>query len=180
MRAPLRWLGVAVPAALLLLFTLMAIAEIAAEPTPVPGVFSSTWTPLRGAASVIGGSSAFGGDWDFWPILFGALLLVGVPTLLGIVVLATMEWILGPEPDPVIAMIAGAAFGIVVQITVVMLLVDGLLDNDLMYSSLPEWAWWLATGTWGIALGALWSLRAAAYAHPPTPLDRSPAGGEVR
>ncbi len=58
-------------------------------------------------------------------------------------------------------MVAGAAFGIVAEIVVVQLFVVGLLDGDLMYEALPEWAWWLATGTWGMAVGGLLALRAA-------------------
>ena len=147
--------------ALFLAASLAAIAEIAAHPTSEPGILSSTWTPFRGVWSLIGGAGAFGGDWDFGPIAGGLGTMLVIATALGLVGIAVIAYLLGPAPQPVAAMVVGAAWGLLVQIVVVALLVGGLLGGPA-YDALPRWAWWLGTGTWGVALGLLWAAPVAA------------------
>lgn len=147
--------------ALFLAASLAAIAEIAAHPTSEPGILSSTWTPFRGVWSLIAGDAVFGGDWDFWPIALGLLVLVAVAVVLGLAGIGLITYLLGPAPQPVAAMVVGAAWGLLVQIVVVALLVGGLLGGPT-YDALPRWAWWLGTGTWGVALGLLWAAPVAA------------------
>jgi len=147
----------AVAAALFFAASIAAIAEIAADPTAEAGVRSSTWTPFRGVWSLIGGVDAFGGDWDFGTIAGGLVTMLVVATALGLVGIAAIAYLLGPAPQPMAAMLVGAAWGLLVQIVVVSLLLGGLLGGMPAYDAVPPWAWWLSTGTWGIALGLLYS-----------------------
>ncbi len=147
--------GAATAAAAFLVASLAAISEIAAEPTSEAGVLSSTWTPLRGIGALVGGSSWFGGDWAFRPIAVGLVLAMVAAVGLGLAGIAVISFLLGPAPGVVAAMAVGAAWGLVMQIAVVGLLIGGLLGDLPAYEALPRWGWWLSTGTWGIALGLL-------------------------
>lgn len=149
-------------AAVFLAASLAAIAEIDAGPTAEAGVLSSTWTSFRGVWSLIGGAGAFGGSWDFGPIVGGLAVMLLAAVALGLAGIAVIVFLLGPAPQPVAAMLVGAAWGLVVQIAVVGLLLGGLLGDEPAYDSVPRWAWWLATGTWGIALGLFFAAPAAA------------------
>lgn len=155
-----RAVGAAAAGAAFLASSLAAIAEIAAEPTAEPGVLSSTWTPSRGIASLVGGSSWFGGDWDLVPIVLGLTLMLLGAFVFGLLGLALVGFLLGPDPWLLPAMMVGAAWGLVVQIVVVDLLIGGMLGATLAFDSLPHWAWWLGTGTWGVALGLIYSATA--------------------
>jgi hypothetical protein len=155
--------AVSVAAALFFAASIAAIAEIAADPTAEAGVRTSTWTPFRGVWSLIGGTGAFGGDWDFGPIAGGLVTMLFVATALGLVGIAAIAFLLGPAPQPAAAMLVGAAWGLLVQIVVVSLLLGGLLGEMPAYDAAPAWAWWLSTGTWGIALGLLYAAPAGAH-----------------
>jgi hypothetical protein len=54
---------------------------------------------------------------------------------------------------------------------VVLAIVSALLGADLAFRSLPSWGWWIATITWGAALGLTFaaSLRAAWRVERPLP-----------
>jgi hypothetical protein len=148
-------------AALFLAVSLVAIAEIAAEPTAEPGVRSSTWTPLRGLWSLVAGSDAFGGSLDAVAVAAGLALLLLAATALGLAGIAAIGFLLGPEPHPPAALAAGVAWGIVVQIVVVRVGIDTVLGHLPAYDALPHWAWWLGLGTWGAVLGLLAAAPAA-------------------
>ena len=142
-------------AALFLVFSLVAIAEIAAEPTAEGGVRSSTWTPLRGIWSLVAGDGAFGGTLDLGAVVGGLALLLIVAVALGLAGLGLIAFLLGSRPHPVAAMAVGVAWGLVVQILLIDLLVATALGHLPAYDALPHWAWWLGLGTWGAALGLL-------------------------
>lgn len=164
----------AVLAAALLWGTVVAIAEIAAEPTPVEGVLSSSWTPLRGTWSVIAGADSFGGSFQVAGVLLGSVVLVGAAVVAGVAGSALIVWLLGAAPPPVIAAGFGAFWGLLVQIVVVMLLVAGLLDGRLMYEAMPRWGWWLGLTTWGIALALLGARAEPGEQMGPVHGERSP------
>jgi len=156
----------ALGAALFLAASLVAIAEIAAEPTAEAGVRSSTWTPLRGVWSLVAGDAAFGGTLDLGPVLGGLALLLIVAVALGLAGLGLIAFLLGSRPQPVAAMTVGIAWGLIVQILFIDLLVATALGHLPAYDSLPHWAWWLGLGTWGAALGLLASSGAARAGEP--------------
>jgi hypothetical protein len=144
----------ALGAALFLTASLVAIAEIAAEPTAEAGVRSSTWTPLRGIWSLVAGDGAFGGTLD--PGALGGLaILLIVAVALGLAGLGLIAFLLGSRPHPLAAMAVGVAWGLIVQILLIDLLVATALGHLPAYDALPHWAWWLGLGTWGAALGLL-------------------------
>jgi hypothetical protein len=159
-RAPARrvmTLVLAVLAALvawtMLVVTLCVISEIAAAPTCAPRVESSTWTPLRGVAALVAGTDAFGGSFAPLPILGGLAGLASYALVLGIPGALALRWVLGPEPAPLAAIVAGAAYGLLLQACVVNLLINFVQAEPTVWDSLPSWGWWVANAAFGATLG---------------------------
>lgn len=151
-----------VAAALFLVASLLAISEIAASPTAEAGVLTSTWTPLRGVFSLVGGADTFGGSWDLGPMVGGLAIIIAVATALGLAGIALIVFLLGREPPPLAAILVGTAWGMAVQIALVGLLVGGLLGDLPAYDSVPAWGWWLSTLPWGAALGLIFAAAGSA------------------
>jgi hypothetical protein len=154
-----------------LIASLAAIAEIAAAPTAVAGVRSGAWTPLTGAWASIAGADSFGGGFDFLPVLLGLIVIGAIAFALGLLGCAAVAFLVGTRATPLASALAGAAYGLLVQVGVVLAIVSALLGADLAFRSLPSWGWWIATLTWGAALGLTFaaSLRAAWRVERPLP-----------
>lgn len=151
--------------------SLCAIAEIAANPTPVADVLSSTWTPLTGTATIVAGSSAFSGTFDLWPVALGLLLSLIAWVVIGILLTGTLHFVLGPRPDPWGALLGGAVLGGIALIALVPILVNGFLQStNYAYESLPGWGWWIAFVTGGGLAGLVAARGLTALA------DDGPAG----
>jgi len=140
-------------AGLAMVLTLMAIGEIADEPTAVPGVDSSTWTALTGIAAFVFGTDAFHGSFAPLPILAGLLIHLAVAAALGVVMVAALVLTQGPRPGHVGAMIQNIAIALFVQIYGLALVVDSIQDVGTVYGSIPHWGWWVAHAVYGGALG---------------------------
>lgn len=146
-------LGAGVAGGAVMALALMSIAEVAAEPTAVPGVSSSTWTPLTAITSFLFGSDAFAGSFQVLPIAFGALWHAVNAALAGVVGGALIIWLLGPRPHPVTAMSVGLLYGLVLEILVLNLVVNGIQDVLTVYEALPPWGWWVGHAAFGSTLG---------------------------
>jgi hypothetical protein len=117
-------------------------------------VYSSTWTPLRGAAALVFGTSAYGGDLEVLPILAGALLLGGYATLLGGAGAALIVAMCGPRPPAGWAVALGVAWALLVMQALVINAVVGFAQSaPTVYESMPSWGWWIAHAAYGAALG---------------------------
>jgi len=132
---------------------LMSIAEVSDVPTPVPGIASSTWTPLTAITSLLFGPGAFASSFEVLSIGFGALWHMLNAALAGVIGVALLVWLLGPRPHPIAAMILGSLYGLSVQIVALSLAVNAIDDPNIVYRALPPWGWWVAHSAFGATLG---------------------------
>lgn len=138
-------------AAALLLAT---VAEIAAQRTAVEGIRSSVWTPITAVAALVFGDGAFHGDFQLGPIAAGLALLLLAAALLGAVGALLVVVCLGARPAPGAAVAIGIAYGLALQVALIVVLANQLQSDDLLGRSLPVWAWWPAWALYGAVLGA--------------------------
>jgi len=141
------WAGVA------LVGTASLIAEIAAEPTAVAGVTSSTWTPVTSVTALFFGQDAMHGSFDLGAVLFGLGTILLVSIVAGSLATAFLAYSLGWAPHPAAAALLGAACGLAAEILLIDLLCNWLQSDNGVYTSLPSWAWLPAFGAWGACLG---------------------------
>src|SRR3954452_15806138 len=78
----------------------MIVAAIAQEPTAVPGIHQTLWTPPEGIWSVVFGVHHFHGSFHLIPVLGGIVAHVGNSLILGILGVALLIGILGRRPNP--------------------------------------------------------------------------------
>lgn len=155
--SPAAVLAAAVPASLVaaaaMALTLTAIAEISATATAVPGIDSSTWTPVTGIASFLLGLDAVHGSFHVGAIAFGLGVHLVVGVALGTLGVAVLAYVQGPCPAPVGAALQSLAYGLLLQVFFLDLVVGALQDVHSVRESLPPWGWWVAHAVWGVALG---------------------------
>ena len=135
----------------------MVVAAIAQNPTAVPGIHQTLWTPPEGIWSVVFGVHHFHGSFHFIPVFAGIVGHMGNSLLLGIVGVALLTAILGRRPNPVAAIVLGAAYGIAVEA----ILINWIINTQkiqTLYSSTPHWSWWVGHGIFGATLGLLSSV----------------------
>jgi hypothetical protein len=136
----------------------MVVAAIAQSFTAVPGIRQTLWTPPEGIWSVVFGVRHFHGSFHLVPVLGGIVGHMGNSLILGIGGVLLLTAILGRRPNPVGAVVLGAAYGIAVQA----ILINGIIDTQkiqTLYSSTPHWSWWVGHGIFGATLGLLASVQ---------------------
>jgi len=133
--------------------TAMVIGEIAAEPTAVAGIDSSTWTPITSITSFLFGVDAFHGSFAVLSILFGLGSHLVLSVAFGIVGVAFIAVTQGARPGALGASIQGLAFGLSLQIVVLNLGVNAIQEVHTVYESIPQWGWWVAHAAYGAVLG---------------------------
>jgi hypothetical protein len=135
----------------------VVVAAIAQEPTAVPGIHQTLWTPPQGIWSVAFGVDHFHGSFHLIPVFGGIVAHLGNSLILGILGVALLIAILGRRPNPAAAIVLGAAYGIAVDA----ILINGIVNTQkiqTLYSAAPHWSWWIAHGIFGITLGLLSSV----------------------
>lgn len=134
---------------------LALIAETAAATTTDPGIRSSTWTPFTGLATILFGPGALHGS--LWPgyVAAGLGLLLVYAAAAGVPGAWWVAFCLGRDRSPGTAMALGAAYGLALELVAVQFLLNPLQDPNVVYGSLPPWAWWAGHGVYGMVLGAL-------------------------
>jgi hypothetical protein len=135
----------------------MVVAAIAQNPTAVPGIHQTLWTPPEGIWSVVFGVHHFHGSFHLIPVLGGIVAHVGNSLILGILGVALLIAILGRRPNPAAAVVLGVAYGIAVDA----ILIDGIVNTQkiqTLYSATPHWSWWVAHAIFGITLGLVASV----------------------
>lgn len=136
----------------------MAVGAIAQDPTAVPGIHTSLWTPVTAITSVIFGADAFHGSFHFWPVLAGLMGHMMNAMVLGVLGIALLVAVQGPRPKLPAAVMQGVMFGLVLQVVIVNLVVNQIQSIDTLYTSTPEWSWWVSHGIFGMTLGAFGAL----------------------
>ena len=135
----------------------MVVAAIAQNPTAVPGIHQTLWTPPEGIWSVVFGVHHFHGSFHLIPVVGGIVGHLGNSLILGIVGVSLLTAILGRRPNPAGAVVLGAAYGIAVEA----ILINGIVNTQkiqTLYSSTPHWSWWVGHGIFGATLGLLSSV----------------------
>jgi hypothetical protein len=135
----------------------MVVAAIAQEPTAVPGIHQTLWTPPQGIWSVVFGVHHFHGSFHFIPVFGGIVGHLGNSLIVGILGVALLTAILGRRPNPVASVVLGVAYGIAVDAIVV----NGIINTQkiqTLYSAAPHWSWWVGHTIFGVMLGLLGSL----------------------
>ena len=79
---------------------------------------------------------------------------MGNSLILGITGVALLTAILGRRPNPVAAVVIGAAYGIAVEAILINWIVNTQKVQTL-YSSTPHWSWWVGHAIFGVTLGLL-------------------------
>jgi hypothetical protein len=148
---------VAIAAGMIMAAWQMVVAAITQNPTAVPGIHQTLWTPPEGIWSVAFGVHHFHGSFHLIPVLGGIVGHIGNSLILGIVGVALLTAILGRRPNPVGAVVLGASYGIAVEA----ILINGIVNTQkvqTLYSSTPHWSWWVGHGIFGATLGLLSSV----------------------
>src|SRR5436190_19972125 len=92
----------------------MVVAAIAQNPTTVHGIHQTLWTPPEGIWSVVFGVHHFHGSFRFIPVFGGIVGHMGNSLIVGMIGVALLIAILDRRPNPVAAVVIGAAYGIAV------------------------------------------------------------------
>jgi hypothetical protein len=136
----------------------MVVGAIAKDPTAVPGIHTTFWTPVEGIWSVFFGVRHFHGDFHTVPVLGGIAGHMMNSMILGIAGIALIALILGRRPNIVAAVMLAVAYGIAIEA----ILVNGIINNaqkiETLYYSTPTWSWWVAHAIFGMTLGILGAL----------------------
>ncbi len=152
------WLGSSLTAGAAMAATLMAIGEISSEPTAVPGIDSSTWTPITAISSFLFGIDAFHGDFHVLSILFGLGAHGAFSLLFGALGVGFLLVSQGPRPGRAGAALLGLAYGLFVEVIFLNLVVNAIQEVHTVYESIPQWGWWVAHAVYGSVLGLTASL----------------------
>jgi hypothetical protein len=132
----------------------MVVAAIAQQPTAVPGIHQTLWTPPEAIWSVAFGVHHFHGDFHFIPVFGGIAAHMMNSLIVGLVGVVLLTAILGRQPHPAAAVILGAGYGIAVQAIVINAIINTQKIQTL-YSSTPHWSWFVGHGIFGLTLGML-------------------------
>jgi uncharacterized membrane protein len=130
----------------------MLVAAIAQDPTAVPAIHQTLWTPPEGIWSVVFGVHHFHGSFHFIPVFGGIVAHLGNSLVLGILGVALLTAILGRRPSLPAAVVFGAASGIAVD-AILLLGIINTQKIQTLYSASPHWSWWIGHGIFGVALG---------------------------
>jgi hypothetical protein len=135
----------------------MVVGAIAQEPTAAPGINSSFWTTVTSIPSVPFGIQWFHGSFEFWAVFLGLVGHLLNSAILGVVGITLATSLLGRRPNAIPAVAFGMAFGLVLEVVVVNLVVNQIQHVNTLYTSTPEWSWWVAHGIFGATLGLVGS-----------------------
>lgn len=135
----------------------MVVGAIAQEPTAAPGIDSSFWTTVTSIPSVLFGMQWFHGSFEFWAVALGLIWHLLNSVILGVVGVTLATSLLGRRPNAIAAIALGIAFGLVLEAVAVNLVVNQIQDVNTVYTSAPEWSWWVAHGLFGATLGLIGS-----------------------
>jgi hypothetical protein len=131
----------------------MVVGAIAQDPTADPGIHTSFWTAVTSIPSVIFGEQWFHGSFEFWAVFLGIMGHMMNAMILGIVGVTLATALLGRRLTIPAAMAFGMMFGLVLEVVIVNVVVNQVQDVNTLYTSTPEWSWWVAHLLYGGTLG---------------------------
>lgn len=131
----------------------MVVGAIAQDPTAVPGIDTSFWTAVTSIPSVIFGQSWFHGSFEFGAVFVGLMGHMMNSMMLGAVGVGLATTLLGNRPSVAKAMAFGMMFGLLLEIVVVNVVVNQIQDVNTLYTSTPEWSWFVAHAMFGATVG---------------------------
>jgi hypothetical protein len=131
----------------------MVVGAIAQDPTAVPGIHTSFWTAVTSIPSVIFGLSWFHGSFDFGAVFLGLMGHMMNSMMIGAVGIGLATSLLGNRPSIAKAMALGMMFGLVLEVVVVNLVVNQIQTVNTLYTSTPEWSWFVAHAMFGATVG---------------------------
>lgn len=132
----------------------MVVGAIAQDPTAIPGIHQSFWTAVTSIPSVVFGQNWFHGSFEFGAVFLGLMGHMMNSMMLGVVGVGLATTLLGKRPSVLSAMAFGMMFGLVLEVVIVNGLVNGVLQStQTLYSSTPEWSWWVAHAMFGATVG---------------------------
>ena len=134
---------------------LVFCAEVASAPTPVPGIDSSSWTPLTAITSFLFGVDAFHGDFHVLSILFGAAAHAFLGVVFGVVGVGLIAYAFAGRPGVVGGALLGLAYGLVLEVLVLNVAINWIQDVHTVADALPTWCWWLGHALYGATLGVV-------------------------
>lgn len=132
----------------------MVVGALADEPTAVFGIDSSFWTAVTSITSFFFGVDAFHETFEPAPVLFGIGVHMVNSMMLGVAGVALIVALLGARPNPLAAVMQAIGLALVVQVVLLNLIVNQIQDINSVYTSTPEWSWWVSHGIYGMTLGA--------------------------
>ncbi len=130
----------------------MVVGSVADEPTAVQGIETSFWTPMTAIPSVLFGLDWFHEDFEFWPVVLGIAGHMMNAMVLGVIGVAIIVGVAGRRPRPGAALAAGLAYGLVLEVVMVNLIVNSIQEPNALYTSTPRWSWWAAHAIFGVVL----------------------------
>jgi hypothetical protein len=136
----------------------MIVAAIAQNPTAVPGIHQTFWTPVTGISSVVFGKAWFHGSFDVGSVLLGLGGHMMNSMILGVVGVGILTAVLGRRPSLGAAVMVGVAFGVAIEAILINGIINGAQSIHTLYDSTPHWSWWVAHGIFGMTLGGLAAL----------------------
>lgn len=131
----------------------MVVGAIAQQPTAVSGIDSSFWTAVTAIPSVPFGLDWFHGSFEFGAVFVGLMGHMMNSIVLGAAGVSLAVALLGNRPSIAKAMAFGMMFGLLLEVVVVNLIVNQIQTVDTLYTSTPEWSWWVAHAMFGATAG---------------------------
>lgn len=131
----------------------MIVGAVAQQPTVVPGIDTSFWTAITAIPSVPFGLDWFHGSFELGAVVVGLMGHMINSMMLGVLGVALSAMVLASRPSIAKAIAFGMMFGLLLEVVVVNLIVNQIQAVDTLYTSTPQWSWWVAHAMYGAALG---------------------------
>jgi hypothetical protein len=133
----------------------MVVGAIAAQPTAAAGIDTSFWTAVTSIPSVLFGLDWFHGSFELGAVFVGLMGHMMNSMMLGALGVGLATLLLGARPSVAKAVTFGMMFGLLVEVVVVNLIVNQIQAVDTLYTSTPEWSWWVAHAMFGAVVGVV-------------------------
>jgi hypothetical protein len=135
----------------------MVVGAIAQDPTAVPGIQTSFWTAVTSIPSVVFGTDWFHGSFELGAVFVGLTGHLMNSIMLGVVGVGLATTLLGSRLSVAKAVAFGMMFGLILEVVVVNLIVNQVQTVNTLYTSTPEWSWFVAHAMFGATVGLVGS-----------------------
>lgn len=115
------------------------------------------WAPVRGITSIVFGDEHYGGSFEFWPVVVGAMGHMINSVVLG-AVFALVAIALLARASTALVVVAGMVFGLMVWLVMVPGVAAQAQSSELFVDSVPAWAWITGHLMFGAAAAGVFAL----------------------